>query len=297
MIFFPASFTLRFKRKKRPCYFVETLTDPFSPLLNKFKRLCCFAGLGLALCFSAFAFGAEGPVKAEPMVGVDFLSAVLSAGIVVQLTFLILIVMSVVSWAIIIQKWFFFKEIEKNNLTMNDVFLRDGSFDEIYTKARSNEKSPLAQIFISGHHELKKIFQNQPSSSQKPVSARLKGLDNIERSLGRACENELSLMESGLGFLATVGSSGPFIGLFGTVFGIMSAFQDIARMESAGLSVVAPGIAEALLATGVGLFAAIPASVCYNSYLSKIKKFDLQLNNFAVDFLNISKRNFFKEET
>ena len=274
-----------------------------------------FASLfGSSFLLTQFAFGSSLKAHETPLNqlnkggGVDFLAAVLSAGIVVQITFLILIVMSVVSWAIIIQKWFFFKEMEKNNLTMNEVFLKDGSFDEIYIKAKSNEKSPLAQIFISGYHELKKICQNQTpvsgsasasasdSDSEETSSTQLKGLDNIERVLNRALENELSLMESSLGFLATVGSSGPFIGLFGTVFGIMSAFQDIARMESAGLNVVAPGIAEALLATGVGLFAAIPASVFYNSYLSHIKKFDLQLNNFAVDFLNIAKRNFFKEE-
>ena len=226
--------------------------------------------------------------------GLDFIDAVLSANIIVQITFLLLIVMSVVSWAIIFQKYFFFKEIKKSNESLEEAFLKDGSFEEIYSKARSNESSSLAQIFIGGYNEMQKILQSKPDSKTTPVKT-LKGLDNIERALRKSCENELSLMENGLGFLATVGSSCPFIGLFGTVFGIMNSFNKIAVMGSASLNVVAPGIAEALLATGVGLFAAIPASIFYNSYLAKIRKFDLLFNNFVTDFLNIAKRNFFQE--
>ena len=118
--------------------------------------------------------------------------------------------MSVVSWAIIFQRFFFFKEIKKLNSALSEVFLQDGSFEEIYSKARSNEKSPLAQIFIGGYNEMQKILQHKTNTEKSSVKE-LKGLDNIERALRRACENELSLMENGLGFLATVGSSCPFI--------------------------------------------------------------------------------------
>ena len=228
--------------------------------------------------------------------GVDFLEAVLSASIIVQITFLILIVMSVVSWAIILQKYFFFKEVKKANIVIEDVFFKDGSFEEIYSLARSNENSPLSQIFIGGYNEMQKIFKNKSKDTKSPPIQSLKGLDNIERALRKASENELSLLEGSLSFLATVGSSGPFIGLFGTVFGIMNSFNKIAVMGSASLNVVAPGIAEALLATGVGLFAAIPASIFYNSYLVQIKRFDLIFNNFTTDFLNIAKRNFFQDK-
>ena len=107
--------------------------------------------------------------------------------------------------------------------------------------------------------------------------------------------NEISAMEDKLAFLATTGTVSPFIGLFGTVFGIMDAFQKIGKMGSASLAVVAPGISEALIATGVGLFAAIPASVFYNHYVTKIKKTELMFSNFTTDFLNIAKRNFFKD--
>ena len=230
----------------------------------------------------------------QPAGGVNFLEAILSASLIVQITFLILIVMSVVSWAIIFQKYSFFKQAQAANRQLENVFLQDGSFEEIYTKARSHDNSSLAQIFISGYNEMQKILKTNAKNNSSVTS--LKGLDNVERALRKTSEEELSLLESGLGVLATVGSSGPFIGLFGTVFGIMNSFNKIAVMGSASLNVVAPGIAEALLATGIGLFAAIPASIFYNSYLSQIRKFDLIFNNFSADFLNIAKRNFFQDK-
>ena len=249
--------------------------------------------------FLLFAADPAGNNLKDPVMvkshGLDFLDAILSANIIVQITFLILIVMSVVSWAIILQKYFFFKQAKESNAFLEKAFLTDGSFEEIYSKARSNETSSLAQIFIGGYNEMQKILQNKPDQNATSVKS-LRGLDNIERALRKSCENELSFMENGLGFLATVGSSCPFIGLFGTVFGIMNSFNKIAIMGSASLNVVAPGIAEALLATGVGLFAAIPASIFYNSYLTQIRKFDLLFNNFTTDFLNIAKRNFFQDK-
>ena len=226
----------------------------------------------------------------SPQSGVNFLEAVLSANIIVQITFLILAVMSIVSWAVIFQKHFIFKSIKQTNIPLEDVFLKDGSFEEIYSKARSHENSSLARIFIGGYNEMQKILK-----SSKTNPSFLTNLDNVERALRKECESEISYMESSLSFLATVGSSGPFIGLFGTVFGIMNSFNKIAVMGSASLNVVAPGIAEALLATGVGLFAAIPASIFYNNYLTQIKKFDLLFNNFTIDFLNVAKRNFFQD--
>ena len=227
--------------------------------------------------------------------GMNFFDAVLSASLLVQFTFLILVVMSIVSWAVILQKYFFFRKMKSFNMVLEKAFIRDGSFEEIYGVARFNEESSLAQIFISGYNEVQKILKIK-KARKNHSSKSLTGLDNVERALKRACENELSLMESGLGFLATTGNSCPFIGLFGTVFGIMNSFSKIAIMGSASLNVVAPGIAEALLATGVGLFAAIPASVFYNTYLSQIRSFDLVFRNFTTDFLNIAKRNFFQDE-
>lgn len=227
---------------------------------------------------------------------IDILHAILSANIIVQLTFVILIVMSIVSWAIIFQKWVVFKKIEKENSHLDDAFLKTSSFEEIYSICRSHEDSPLAQIFIHGYNEMKKILpQNSKKDDEDSTPPLITGIDNVERTLKKSIDNEVSFLESGLGFLATTGSSCPFIGLFGTVFGIMNSFSKIAAMGSASLNVVAPGIAEALVATGVGLFAAIPASIFYNTFLNKIKKQELNFNNFCTDFINIAKRNFFHE--
>ena len=267
--------------------FIEQISKGF---MNNYYKIFYII---LCLPFQLFAADIK-PAASSPPSGLNFIDAILSASIIVQITFFILIVMSVVSWAIILQKHVFFKEIKELNTSMKDAFLKEDSFEDIYLTSRSHEKSPLSQIFISGYSEMQKILRHKSDPKTAPVKS-LKGLDNIERALRKACENELSFMESGLGFLATVGSSCPFIGLFGTVFGIMTSFNKIAIMGSASLNVVAPGIAEALLATGVGLFAAIPASIFYNSYLTQIRKFDLLFNNFTTDFLNIAKRNFFQD--
>jgi biopolymer transport protein TolQ len=142
--------------------------------------------------------------------------------------------------------------------------------------------------------ELKKIAESSllattPDNGEAPV---LSGLDNLQRSLRKAVDLEISRLESRLTFLATVGSVGPFVGLFGTVWGIMVAFQQIGVQGSASLATVAPGIAEALIATAVGLACAIPAVMGYNYYIHKVKSMRTQMENFAGDFLNIVKRNF-----
>lgn len=235
--------------------------------------------------------------------GINLLEAILTANIIVQMAFLILIVMSIVSWAIILQKWLQIKQLEKNNAPLQDAFLKASSFEEIYNIARVNEEGSLGQIFIKAYNEMKKSIHTKTlsiSDDQKPVPQKDKplifGIDNIERSLRQNTDNEIAKLEVGLGFLATTGNSCPFIGLFGTVFGIMNSFNQIAAAGSASLNVVAPGIAEALLATGVGLFAAIPASIFFNYFLGQIKKQELICNNFSTDFLNIAKRNFFTDQ-
>ena len=176
--------------------------------------------------------------------------------------------------------------MEESNKLLDNIFLKYHSFKDIYNLARSSEPGPLVRIFSSGYEEMTKIVSQETSSSE----------DNIERALRKEIQIELSCIESGLGFLATAGSSCPFIGLFGTVFGIMDSFGEIAATGSASLDVVAPGIAEALLATGLGLFAAIPASIFYNLYINRLRLFEMEFNNFSSDFINIAKRNFFKQK-
>ena len=240
--------------------------------------------------FAAFGQDASTLPSQKTQSSINFLEALLTSSPIVQLTFLILLVMSIVSWAVIFQKGVLFKRIKTETSIFDDIFLKYHSFEAIYNLARSHEHNPLANIFHAGYNEMTKILNTEKAPDF------LGGEDNIERALRKEIHIELSRLESGLGFLATAGSSCPFIGLFGTVFGIMDSFSKIASTGSASLAVVAPGIAEALLATGLGLFAAIPASIFYNSYINKLKLFEMEFNNFTLDFINIAKRNFFKSK-
>lgn len=222
--------------------------------------------------------------------------AITSANIVVQLTLLILVAMSVFSWAIIVSKRKQFQKTRQADVPFEDSFWKANSLDDIFDDLERYPESALARVFRAGYMELRKIADSnlaqKKGDDQAPL---LSGLDNLERALKKSIDSEISALEARLSFLATTGSTGPFIGLFGTVWGIMSAFQKIGATGMASLAVVAPGISEALIATGIGLFAAIPATVGYNLFISDIKKQELIFNNFAADFLNIAKRNFFKD--
>lgn len=219
--------------------------------------------------------------------------AISSASPIVQLTLLSLVVMSVVSWAIIYQKRKIFDALSAANKKFDDQFWKAKALEDIYDDLDDHKNAPMAAVFKSGYLELKKIAESNKAGAEnsKPM---LSGIDNLQRSLHKAIENELSCMEARLSFLATTGSTAPFIGLFGTVWGIMGSFQKIGATGVASLAVVAPGISEALIATGVGLFAAIPATIAYNLYVTRLKREELVLNNFGADFLNIAKRNFFR---
>lgn len=222
--------------------------------------------------------------------------AITSASFIVQLVLLCLAGMSVISWAIMLQKRKQFSEVERGNIPFEEKFWKAGSLEEIHDNLKDYPDSNMAAVFQFGYLELKKIAESSllattPDNGEAPV---LSGLDNLQRALRKAVDLEISRLESRLTFLATVGSVGPFVGLFGTVWGIMSSFQKIGATGSASLAVVAPGIAEALIATGVGLAAAIPATIAYNLYITRIRKQELALNNFSADFLNLAKRNFFK---
>ncbi|MCB9025691.1 MAG: protein TolQ [Bdellovibrionaceae bacterium] len=230
----------------------------------------------------------------KSQVNVSTWDAISHASPIVQLTLLILIIMSVVSWAIAITKHKQFNEITEADAKFEHLFWRANSLDDIYAALEEFKLSSMAKVFKLAYLELRKLADSSGDNSEEQIPA-LKGIDNLERALRKASDSEISKLESRLSFLATTGSTGPFIGLFGTVWGIMGAFQKIGATGMASLAVVAPGISEALIATAIGLVAAIPATIFYNHYVSKIRKVDLALNNFSADFLNIAKRNFFKE--
>jgi biopolymer transport protein TolQ len=224
--------------------------------------------------------------------------AITSANIVVQLVLLSLVVMSVICWAIIISKRRQINAIQQANRPFEDAFWKAGSLDDIFESLKNHPDSTMANVFRAGYLELRKmadsnLAEKRSDQNNPPL---LTGIDNLQRSVSKAIDSEMSLMENRLTILATTGSTGPFIGLFGTVWGIMGSFQKIGATGSASLAVVAPGISEALIATAIGLLAAIPATVAYNHFVTEIKKNELQLTNFAADFLNIVKRNFFRAE-
>jgi biopolymer transport protein TolQ len=242
-----------------------------------------------------FATTAHAEGQVELNVNTDAWHAILGASPIVQLTLCLLATLSILSWAVILQKRSLFEEVEEANAPFEDTFFKANSLEDINDNIQKFSTSNLATVFRSGFLELKKIAESSLAKPGEGDSAPLlSGMDNLQRALHKAIDSEVSRLESRLSFLATVGSVSPFIGLFGTVWGIMAAFQKIGASGSASLAVVAPGISEALIATAIGLFAAIPAAVGYNLFVAKIKKQELILNNFASDFLNIAKRNFFR---
>lgn len=221
--------------------------------------------------------------------------AIENASPIVMLTLLVLVGMSVLSWAIMVQKRKQFTAAEQGNIPFEETFWKASSLEQAFEHLSEFPDSNMASVFRLGYMELRKIAESGLATiNAKSEAPSLQGLDNLQRTLRKATDIELSRLEARLGFLATVGSVGPFVGLFGTVWGIMGTFQHIGNTGSASLAVVAPGLAESLITTGIGLAAAIPASIAYNLFVTRIKKQELDLNNFASDFLNLAKRNFFR---
>jgi biopolymer transport protein TolQ len=216
--------------------------------------------------------------------------AIVSASPVVQLTLLLLVAMSVISWAIIFFKRKEIQNVKAENAKFLDFFWEAKSLDEVSRELKRYKDSPLAEIFQSGYKELIKIVENKKDVKSTQFSA--SQVDNIQRVLRNASDREMNELENKLNFLATTGSTGPFIGLFGTVWGIMGSFQKIGATGSANLAVVAPGISEALIATGIGLLAAIPAVIFYNHFSTQLNSIDMDLSQFQSDLLNIIRRNF-----
>ena len=244
--------------------------------------------------------GAAG--ASEPVFGGDVVGLIARSSGVSKVVLLILVLFSVVSWAIILYKLWSFRRSERQTASFLDVFRRSSKFSEVHSVCRSLSASPLVGIFQSGYTELTVQLRQAASGNPAPPSApgaggvqprpMIKSLPAVDRALLRAAAVEVNRLERRVPFLATTASITPFIGLFGTVWGIMSAFQGIAQVGSTNLAVVAPGIAEALIATAAGLFAAIPAVYFYNFFATRVKLFASEMDDFALEFLNIAERNF-----
>jgi len=218
----------------------------------------------------------------------------LSAGVL-----LILALLSVFCWSIILYKMWVFRRSAQQSSSFLDVFRRSNKFSEVQAVCKSLSESPLVGLFQAGYAELTaQLRQSEPMETQAPnpragaPRPTLKSLTAVDRALMRASVVEVNKLEKRLPILATTASVAPFVGLFGTVMGIMFAFQGIGQTGSTNLGVVAPGIADALIATAAGLVAAIPAVVAYNHLSNRVRLFASEMDDFAMEFLNIAERNF-----
>ncbi len=216
---------------------------------------------------------------------INIFKIIADADIVVKLILLILVFFSVFSWAIIFYKLKALKAADRQSDRFLEAFRRSKSLAEVNEAAKRLRASPLAIIFLAGNKEL--AYQSKSSGESGWTRDRT---ESLSRALLKASNSEVSRLEKMMFFLATAGSVSPFIGLFGTVWGIMISFIRIGAMRSASLQVVAPGIAEALIATAVGLFAAVPAVIAYNYFLGRIKDLIADMEDFSLEFLSISER-------
>ena len=207
--------------------------------------------------------------------------------VVVWVVLVLLVLASVGTWAIVVRKAAQLRAARKQSLGFLEAFWQSKRLDAIYRMAEDLSESPISQVFKAGYVELTKITKDGGASDPSD-------LENVERALRRAKTAETTHLERHTNFLASTASAAPFIGLLGTVAGIMGAFHEIALKGNASLDVVAAPIADALIATGVGLFAAIPASIFYNYFMGKIGVLEAEMENFSIDFLNIVRRHFFK---
>jgi biopolymer transport protein TolQ len=236
---------------------------------------------------------------------IDLIAMITNAGIVVQGVLLLLLFFSITSWAIILIKYRYIKRAFRESAEFTDFFWKSRDLSNAFAKAKQLHGSPLARIFRIAYVELKKMSQSGGPSMTgdahsggegHSLNSRFTGTDNVKRALRRAITTEMTRMTQMVPFLATTGNTTPFIGLFGTVWGIMNSFHGIGQRGSANLAVVAPGISEALVATAAGLAAAIPAVIAFNYYMNKIRTVESELQSFSADFLNIIERDILRIE-
>jgi biopolymer transport protein TolQ len=216
----------------------------------------------------------------------SILQLILHASIVVQVVIGLLMTISVASWAAIFRKYFALKRVKRLNDEFEADFWSGTSLNELASAAKKNDPNagPMERIFASGMREYQKLRERRIDDNSAL-------LDGARRAMRASFQREMDAIETNLSFLASVGSVSPYVGLFGTVWGIMHSFTGLASMTQVTLSTVAPGIAEALVATAIGLFAAIPAVVAYNRFAHDIDRIAIKLETFIEEFSNILQRN------
>jgi biopolymer transport protein TolQ len=211
---------------------------------------------------------------------------VLGAGPMVKFVLLILLLFSIFSWAIIIYKVRLIRKMERETLAFYDLFWKIREFSQISASCKNYRFTPLSRLFTAIYSELAQALKSTGWQTEE--------VDRIKRILKRTATTERAGIEKSVTFLATTGNTAPFVGLFGTVWGIMNTFRGIGLTGTASLAVVAPGISEALIATAMGLFAAIPAVVGYNHILTRIDRLAAEMDNFSADMLNVIEKQFKK---
>lgn len=231
--------------------------------------------------------------KQEAANGVSIIDLVSHSGPVVQGVLILLVVMSLATWGIVINKWTQLKKAKDESSEFSDLFWNSRNLAQINEKSKSLHESPVASVFCAGHSELTQILKSSEKDEEGGGSD-FGDIYNIDRALKRAKSQELNRLENGTTFLATTASAAPFIGLFGTVWGIMNAFIGLSQVKSSSIQAVAPGISEALIATAIGLAAAIPAAIFYNYFSREIRVFSRAMDMFSAEFLNIARRHFLR---
>lgn len=221
---------------------------------------------------------------------------VTGSGLVVQGVLYVLISFSIASWGIILYKAQQVRTARRQTERFVESFWETKNLTTIHAASQEMSRSPVAQVFRAGYQELIRLnrAKRQARGDEAVFTTELAGVANVERAMRRAASQETTQLERALTFLATTASAAPFIGLFGTVWGIMNAFLGLSTTQSSTIQAVAPGIAEALIATAMGLAAAIPAVIAYNHFSRQIRVLSVEVENFAFEFLNIAERHFLK---
>jgi biopolymer transport protein TolQ len=232
----------------------------------------------------------------------EIFSMVWNAGLMVKLVLFLLLTFSIVSWSIIFMKYRLIQKARKETNLFQDIFWKSKSLAVAYTDSKNLRFSPVAEVFRVGYQELGRMYKMQMENEEAGqrestdlMTGNMVRFENIPRALRAAMNAQVTHLGYALTFLATTGNTAPFIGLFGTVWGIMNSFHSIGLRGGANLAVVAPGISEALIATAAGLAAAIPAVMAYNYFSNQVRVLESEMSNFSSDFLNIIERDLFKK--
>ena len=244
-------------------------------------------------------------ISFDSVLGHDVVQMIIHAGPMVKLVLLALFLFSIISWAIIFAKYRLLQKAKRETADFMEMFWERRDLKRIYVACEDLRSSPVARLFRAGYGEFNRLRKIQTSvnsqegpnesSGEEPSRSEQVIIDNLGRSLKKASIDQINRLERGVSFLATTGNTSPFIGLFGTVWGIMESFRSIGLKGSANLAVVAPGISEALIATAAGLAAAIPAVVAFNYFTHRISALNAEMDIFTSDFLSTVERQFFKK--